>query len=121
MKKKKLKLTKNDIEGMKKFNSNQKRIGEPVLDEDEYLLYLYGKVKIKKQKPSKLKSKDIPSWASDWRNIPSSNSDGMSEGMTRDNSWKVEICKKYPIAPPCNKSGYQLLLPSEIEGAGRKL
>jgi len=122
MKKKKLKLTKLDLESMQRYNANQKRIGEPVLNEDEYLLYLYGKVKVSKKKnTNKLKSKDIPNWATDWRNVPSATSDGISEGMTRDNSWKIEICKQYPIAPPCNKGGYQLLLKSEIQTAGRKV
>jgi hypothetical protein len=118
---KKLKLTKLDLESMKRFNANQKRIGEPVLSENEYLLYLYGKNKPKKKPLTKYKGIDLPNWCTDYRSIPSCNSDGFSEGMTKDDSWKVEICKQYPIAPPCNKGGYQLLLKSEIQTAGRKV
>lgn len=121
MKKKKLKLTKLDLQSMQRYNANQKRIGEPTLSEDEYLLYIYGKVKIPKKKPAKLKSADIPSWASDWRNIPSAITEGISKGMTKDDSWKKEISKNYTVAVAYNKGGYQVLLDSEIKTAGRKV
>lgn len=57
-----MKLTKKDLESLVIFNKNQKRIGEKPLSQEQYLLYLYGKVKFKSEKKP-LKSFDFPSWA----------------------------------------------------------
>ena len=121
MKKKKLKLTKLDLESMQRYNANQKRIGEPILNADEYLRYIYGKVKIPKKKVTKYRGIDLPNWCNDWRSVPSCSSDGFSEGMTKDDSWKKEISKNYTVAVAYNKGGYQVLLDSEIKTAGRKV
>ena len=113
-----IKLTKKDLENMAVFNKNQKRIGEPKLTEKEYLQYIYGKLKYKPEK-KKLKSFDIPNWAVDVRNIKSVTSDHIA--VKKQDGYKKEISKQYPVAPPANKMGYQLLLNSEIKTAGRKI
>ena len=117
-----MKLTKKDLESLVVFNKNQKRIGEPKLTPEEYLFYLYGKgfkhLQVKKEK-KKLKSLDIPNWATDHRNIVSVTSDHIA--LRKQDDYKKEISKQYPIAPPANKMGYQLLLNSEIKTAGRKV
>ena len=113
-----MKLTKKDLEDLVIFNRNRKRIGEPKLSPDEYLKYIYGKVKLKSNK-NRLKSNSIPSWAIDHSNIPSLMSDHVA--LKKQDDYKKEISKQYPIAPPANKMGYQLLLNSEIKTAGRKV
>lgn len=117
-----MKLTKKDLENLVVFNRNQKRIGEPKLSPEEYYFYLYGKgfknLQVKKEK-NKLRSFDIPDWAVDHRNIVSVTSDHIA--LKRDDSYKKEISKQYPIAPVCNKSAYTVLLQSEIKTAGRKI
>ncbi len=112
------KLTKKDLENMAVFNRNQKRIGEPKLTEKQYLQYIYGKLKYKPER-KKLKSFDIPNWAVDVRNIKSVTSDHIA--VKKQDDFKKEISKQYPIAPPANKMGYQLLLNSEIKTAGKKV
>lgn len=117
-----MKLTKKDLDSLVVFNKNQKRIGEPKLTEQEYLFYLYGKgfkhLQVKKEK-KKLKSMDIPNWATDCRNIVSVTSDHIA--LKKQDDFKKEISKQYPVAPAYNKGGYQLLLNSEIKTAGRKV
>lgn len=115
-----MKLTKKDLESLVVFNKNQKRIGEPKMSPEQYLRYLYGKTeKVVQGKPKKLKSIDIPNWATDHRNIVSVTSDHIA--LRKQDDYKKEISKQYPIAPPANKMGYQLLLNSEIKYAGRKV
>lgn len=115
-----MKLTKKDLESLVVFNKNRKRIGEPKMSPEQYLRYLYGKTeKIVQGKPKRLKSRDIPSWATDHRNIISVTSDHIA--LRKQDDFKKEISKQYPIAPAYNKGGYQLLLNSEIKTAGRKV
>jgi len=117
-----MKLTKKDLESLVVFNKNQKRIGEPKLTPEEYLFYLYGKgfkhLQVKKEK-KKLKSLDIPNWATDHRNIVSVTSDHIATKPNEE--YKKEVSKKYPVALAYNKGNYQVLLPSEIQHAGRKV
>lgn len=117
-----MKLSKKDLENLIVFNRNQKRIGEPKLTPEEYLFYLYGKgfrnLQVKKEK-KKLKPLDLPNWAIDHRNIVSVTSDHIA--LKKDDSYKKEISKQYPIAPVCNKAAYTVLLQSEIKTAGRKV
>ncbi len=115
-----MKLTKKDLNSLVSFNKLRKRIGEKPMNPDEYLRYLYGKTeKISTGKPKPLKSKDIPIWATDVRSIASVTSDHIA--LKKNDDFKKEISKHYPIAPPANKMGYQVLLNSEIKTAGRKV
>ena len=41
------------------------------------------------------------------------------KGTAVDNSWKVEISKKYTVAPAYNKGAYQVIPESDIEHIGR--
>ena len=41
------------------------------------------------------------------------------KGTAVDNSWKVEISKKYTVAPAYNKGAYQVIPPSDVEHIGK--
>lgn len=116
-----MKLTKKDLQSLVVFNKNQKRIGEPKLSEEEYLFYLYGKgfkhLQVKKEKRV-LKSKDIPSWAVDHRNISSITSNYIA--VKNDDSYKKEVSKKYTISISYNKGNYAVIPNSEIQCIGKK-
>lgn len=115
-----MKLTKKDLESLVIFNKNQKRIGEPKMSPEQYLRYLYGKTeKVFQGKAKRLKPLELPSWAITHSHIKSVTSDHIA--LKKQDDYKKEISKQYPIAPPANKMGYQLLLNSEIKHAGRKV
>ena len=99
-------------------NRNRAKNGEPKLNPDQYLNYIYGKVKLIETK-RKLKSFDIPSWANDPRVYASGTSDYIA--TKKNEEYKKDISKQYPVSLICNKSNYQVLLPSEIQTAGRKV
>ena len=40
------------------------------------------------------------------------------KGTAVDNSWKVEISKKYTVAPAYNKGAYQVIPPTDVEHIG---
>ena len=113
-----MKLTKKHLEDLVVFNRNQKRIGEPKLSPEEYLIYIYGKIKLKPNK-NRLKSSSLPSWAVDHSNIPSITSDHIA--LKKQDGYKKDISKRYPVAPPANKMGAQVLLLSEVVNAGKKV
>ena len=115
-----MKLTKKDLASLVPFNKLRKKIGEKPMTPEQYLLYLYGKTeKVTKGKPKPLKASSIPSWANDHSSIKSVTSDHIA--LKKQDDYKREISKQYPIAPVCNKGNYQLLLNSEIKTAGRKI
>lgn len=115
-----MKLTKKDLENLVVFNKNQKRIGEPKMSPEQYLLYLYGKQNKNLQvKKKPLKPIEFPSWAITHKDIKSVVSDHIA--VKKNDDFKKEISKQYPVAPVCNKGNYQLLLQSEIKTAGRKI
>ena len=103
---------------MVEFNRMRVKIGEPKLNEKEYLNYIYGKVKLIQSK-NKLKSLDIPSWANDPRVYVSGISNYIA--TKKNDEYKKEISKQYTISIPFNKGAYQVLLPSEVKNAGRKV
>ena len=41
------------------------------------------------------------------------------KGTKVDNSWKLEISKKYTIAPAYNKGAYQVIPPTDVEHIGK--
>ena len=41
------------------------------------------------------------------------------KGTAVDNSWKVEISKKYTVAPAYNKGAYQVIPPTDVEHIGK--
>ena len=41
------------------------------------------------------------------------------KGTAVDNSWRVEISKKYTVAPAYNKGAYQVIPPSDVEHIGK--
>ena len=41
------------------------------------------------------------------------------KGTAVDNSWKVEISKKYTVAPAYNKGAYQVIPPSDVKHIGK--
>ena len=41
------------------------------------------------------------------------------KGTKVDNSWKVEISKKYTVAPAYNKGAYQVIPPTDVEHIGK--
>ncbi len=41
------------------------------------------------------------------------------KGTAVDNSWKVEISKKYTVAPAYNKAAYQVIPPTDVEHIGK--
>lgn len=112
------KLTKKDLDSMVEFNRNRTRIGEPKLNEQQYLNYIYGKTKLISS-TRKLKSFDIPSWANDPRVYVSGCSDYIA--TKKNDDYKKEISKQYPVSLAYNKGNYQVLLASEIKTAGRKV
>ena len=115
-----MKLTKKDLESLVLFNKNQKRIGEPKMSPEQYLRYLYGKTeKVVQGKPNKLKALELPSWAVTHDHIKSVTSDHIATKANEE--YKKEVSKKYPVALAYNKGNYQVLLPSEIQHAGRKV
>ena len=50
--------------------------------------------------------------------IPVSSTNG-GKGTAVDNSWRVEISKKYTVAPAYNKGAYQVIPPSDVEHIGK--
>ena len=52
--------------------------------------------------------------------IPLSNKMG-SGGTKPDNSWKIEVSKRFTIAPAYNKGPYQVIAKEDIKTAGRKI
>ena len=42
-----------------------------------------------------------------------------AKGTKVDNSWKVEISKKYTVAPAYNKGAYQVIPTSDIQHIGK--
>ena len=122
LKKKKVKtqfkLTKKDIISMVEFNRSRSIKGEPKLNEQEYINYIYGRTKLIETK-RKLKSFDIPVWASDPRGYSSATSDHIA--TKKNDEYKKEISKQYPVSLICNKGNYQVLLSTEIQTAGRKV
>jgi hypothetical protein len=119
MAKKSLKLTKKDLIEMVEFNRLRRKIGEPILNEIQYFNYIYGKkTKIVATK-KRYKGIDIPSWADDPRIYISKTSDHIA--VKKDEEYKKEVSKKYPVSIAYNKGNYQVLLPSEIQTAGRKM
>lgn len=83
-----MKLTKKDLNNLVEFNKLRKRIGEPNMNEQEYLNYLYGKTKMI-QKKTKLKPMTIPSWATNHSDTPSNTSDHIA--VKSDDSVKKEV------------------------------
>ena len=41
------------------------------------------------------------------------------KGTAVDNSWKIEISKKYTVAPAYNKGAYQVIPPTDVEHIGK--
>jgi hypothetical protein len=41
------------------------------------------------------------------------------QGTKVDNSWRVEISKKYTVAPAYNKGAYQVIPRSDVEHIGK--
>ena len=50
--------------------------------------------------------------------IPVSSTNG-GKGTKVDNSWKLEISKKYTIAPAYNKGAYQVIPREDVEHIGK--
>tara|TARA_B100000927_G_scaffold206375_1_gene167514 strand:- start:26 stop:334 length:309 start_codon:yes stop_codon:yes gene_type:complete len=50
--------------------------------------------------------------------IPVSSTNG-GKGTKVDNSWKLEISKKYTIAPAYNKGAYQVIPRDDVEHIGK--
>ena len=113
-----LKLTKKDLISMVEFNRSRCKRGEPKLNEEQYLKYIYGKTKLICQN-RKLKPFDIPVWANDARGYSSATSDHIA--TKKNDEYKKEISKQYPVSLICNKGNYQVLLSTEIQTAGRKV
>ena len=49
----------------------------------------------------------------------SSTSEGAGRGTAVDNSWKLEISKKYTVAPAYNKGAYQVIPRDDVEHIGK--
>ena len=49
----------------------------------------------------------------------SSTSKGAGQGTAVDNSWKLEISKKYTVAPAYNKGAYQVISRDDLEHIGK--
>lgn len=105
------------------FNRWRKQQRERPLTLEEFDLYLHGKglpeaakVKLRSSMPTYRVDPDR-----DLRRYPSVITAEKFDGGKGDNSEKIEISSKLPVAPAYNKGGYQLLLPSEIKTAGRKV
>lgn len=114
-----MKLTKKDLDSLVVFNKNQKRIGEPKLTPEQYLRYLYGKTeKIVQGNTKRLKTRDIPNWAIDHRNIVSVTSDHIATKPNQE--YKKEVSKQYTISIPFNKGSYSVIPVSEIHCIGKK-
>ena len=48
-----------------------------------------------------------------------SSSTNSGQGTKVDNSWRVEISKKYTVAPAYNKGAYQVIPRSDVEHIGK--
>lgn len=112
-----MKFTKKMESDLIQFNRLRKKIGEPKMNEQEYLNYIYGKTKII-QKKGKLKASSIPVWANDHSNIKSVTSDHIADKPNQD--YKKEVSSKYTISIPFNKGAYSVIPVSEIHCIGRK-
>lgn len=115
------------------FNSWLKKQREKPITLEEYNRYLHGKGLPQKKKPKAdpliritESSKNIPTYDIPERNpydIPSHKTKKKLKDSTakKDRKEKQEISKNYPVAPAYNKGGYEVLLPSEIKNAGKKV
>jgi len=114
-----MKLTKKDLLAMQDFNRLRSRIGEPKMNEEQYLNYIYGKIKLIKNTKAKYKGIDIPNWANDCRKFVSVTSNHIA--TKKNDDYKKEVSKNYTVAIAYNKGGYQVLRKEEIATAGRKV
>lgn len=112
-------LTKIDLQKLVEFNKLRTRIGEPKMSPEEYLSYIYGRTSKPKPSTRKLKTFDIPVWATDCRTYASLTSDHIA--TKKNDEYKKEVSKNYTVAIAYNKGGYQVLRNEEIATAGRKV
>lgn len=111
-------LTKKDILAMQEFNRLRSRIGEPKMNEEQYINYIYGKTKLIKDTKAKYKGIDIPNWANDCRQFASVTSNHIATKNKDD--FKKEVSKNYTISIPFNKGAYSVIPNSEIHCIGKK-
>ena len=119
-----MKVTKKLQQDLITFNRVYRKSNkERPLTIEEYIKYLYGKglpSSLKKTKPKPLKPKGIPNWAHDPYQYPSVQNSNYIP-LKKTDSFKQEVSKKYTIAIPYNKGGYQVLRHDEIRDAGKKV